>query len=94
MKPKMNADTKLTIVMWCRVLIIGTQRYLVAVSAGSINLQATCLPVSEFLHGSARARPGEAGTIKQRSFNYVYHKGSVFPPIEICSISVTFFQCT
>ena len=39
------ADTKLTIVMWCRILIRSTQRHLAAVSAGGINSQATCVPV-------------------------------------------------
>ena len=40
-KPKMNADTKLTIVIWCWVLIRSTQRHLAAVSAGGINSQVT-----------------------------------------------------
>ena len=45
-KPKINADTELTIVIWCQVLIRSTQRHLAPISAGGINSQATCLPVS------------------------------------------------
>ena len=45
-KQKIIADTKLTIVIWCQVLIRSTQGHLAPVSAGGINSQATCLPVS------------------------------------------------
>ena len=51
-KPKMNADTKVTIVMW--VFISSTQRHLAAVSATGPFPEATCLPVSAIpeQHGS------------------------------------------
>ena len=64
-KPKMNADTKVTIVMW--VFISSTQRHLTAVSAGGPFPKATRLPVSAIRHGSAHAQSGEGGTIEAAS---------------------------
>ena len=40
-KPKNNADIKLTMVIWCQVLIRSTQRHLATTSAGGINSVST-----------------------------------------------------
>ena len=81
----MKTDTKLTIVMWCRVLIRSTQHHLAAVSAG----YQLASSLSTCLGNSGTARPAldlqKPVQAKQRAFYYVYQKGCVFPPIKILS---------
>ena len=60
-KTQNNADTKLTMVMLCLVVIRSTQRHLTAVYAGDINSQATHLPVS-----AIPARLGPRSTWRSR----------------------------
>ena len=83
-KPKTNTETKLTIVLRCW----GFDQKNTETSSGRfrwcINSQATCLPVSAIPARHGRAidleKPVQS---KQQAFNYVYHKGCVFPPIQI-----------
>ena len=85
-KPKTNTDTKLTNVLRCR----GFDQKNTETSSGRfrrcINSQATCLPVSAIPERHGRAIDlGKPVQSKQRAFNYVYHKGCVFSPIQIQS---------
>ena len=66
-KPKVNADTKVTIVMWCWVFIRSTQRHLADVSAGGRFRKLPVYLSRQFRHGTARAQSGEAGTIEAAS---------------------------
>jgi hypothetical protein len=75
----MNADTKLTIVMWCRVFISSTQCHIAAVSAGGRFLKLPVDLARQFRHGMTRARPGEAGTIEAASVQLCLSERMCFP---------------
>ena len=86
----MKTDTKLTIVMWFRVLVRSTHRHLAAVSAG----YQLASSLSTCLGNCSTARPAlnlqKPVQAKQRAFYYVYQKGCVFPPIQILSVQICY----
>ena len=82
-KPKKKADTRRTIVMCCGVFIRNTQRHIAGISAGSRFLKLPVYQSQQILHGTAAINLEKPVQSKQRVFNYVYQKGSVFPPIQI-----------
>ena len=69
--------------MWCWVFIRSTQRQLAAVSGGGRFRKLPVYQSRQFRHGTAAIDLEKPVQSKHQAFNYVYHKGSVFPPIQI-----------
>ena len=75
----------LTIVMLFWVLIRSAQRHLAAVSAGGINLQATCLPVLAILSWFGPRLTWRSWYNQSSQRLTMFIRREVFPPIQIKS---------